>query len=91
MAIGKKTGGRAKGVGNKDIAPIREKFQQLLDGYSIEEMRKDLKELDGNERLKIVIGLAEFVVPKLQRSDISGSLEVVETQTFVIGGKEITF
>lgn len=91
MAIGKKTGGRTKGVGNKDIAPLREKFQQLLDGYSIEEMRKDLKELDGNERLKIVIGLAEFVVPKLQRSDISGSLEVAETQTFVIGGKEITF
>ena len=91
MAIGKKTGGRQKGTGNKDVAPIREKFQQLLDNYSIEEMTKDLKQLEPNDRLKIITGLAEFVVPKLQRTDLTGELEVAQSQVFRINGKEITF
>jgi hypothetical protein len=71
MAIGKKTGGGSrKGKANKNIAPIREKFQQLLDSYPIELMMKDLKSLEAVERLRVVTGLAEFIVPKLQRSEV---------------------
>jgi hypothetical protein len=70
MAIGKKTGGRTKGTTNKDVAPIREKFAQLLEGYSIELMTKDLKSIEPAERLRIVTGLAEFIVPKLQRTEV---------------------
>ena len=62
--------GRAKGSQNKNIAPIREKFQQLLESYSIELMTKDLKSVEPAERLRIVTGLAEFIVPKLQRSEV---------------------
>ena len=37
-----KATGRPKGVANKVTTSIRDKFQQLLDGYSIEQMVKDL-------------------------------------------------
>lgn len=62
--------GRKQGSQNKNIAPIREKFQQLLEGYSIELMTKDLKSIEPAERLRIVTGLAEFIVPKLQRTEV---------------------
>ncbi len=62
--------GRTKGSQNKNIAPIREKFQQLLDGYTIELMLKDLKGLEGGERLRIVSGLAEFIIPKMNRTEV---------------------
>ena len=83
--------GRTKGSQNKDLAPIREKFQQLLDGYPIEKMQSDLKRMPPVERLKIVIGLAEFVIPKLQRSQIQGEVEVKEVQTFTMFGRKIVF
>jgi len=62
--------GRGKGVLNKDMKPIREKFDQLLSSYTVEAMIEDLKTLEANDRLKIVIGLAEFIVPKLQRTTV---------------------
>lgn len=62
--------GRTKGSQNKNIAPIREKFQQLLDGYTIELMLKDLKGLEGGERLRVVSGLAEFIIPKMNRTEV---------------------
>lgn len=71
MAIGKKTGGRKLGTPNKDVAPIREKFQALLDGYGIEQMLTDLMSIEKpEERLKIVAGLAEFAIPKLSRAEV---------------------
>ena len=83
--------GRTKGSQNKDIAPIREKFQQLLDGYSINDMLEDLSSIEPVERLNIVTGLAEFVIPKLQRSQIQGEVEVKEVQTFTMFGRKIVF
>lgn len=91
MAQGKKTGGRVKGTPNKTVAPIREKFEQLLEGYGIDQMIKDLKSLEPKERLTIVGGLAEYIVPKLARSEIQAAIETKEVQTFTLGGKEITF
>lgn len=71
MAAGRKTGGGSrKGKGNKNITPIREKYQQLLDGYDIEMMLKDLMSLEPVERLKIVTGLSEYIIPKLNRTEV---------------------
>lgn len=92
MARGKKTGGGSrKGKGNKDLKEPREKFQQLLDGYSIDQMKADLMNLKPQERLSIIMGLAEFIVPKLARTEIQAAVEKKEVQAFTIGGKEITF
>lgn len=71
MARGKKTGGRTKGTSNREVAPIREKFQQLLDGYGIDQMLTDLMSIEKPEqRLSIVAGLAEYVIPKLARTEV---------------------
>lgn len=63
--IGNKNGkGRIKGSTNKNIAPLREKFHQLLDRYDVDMMAKDLTLIEPKERLLIMVGLAKYVIPK---------------------------
>lgn len=61
---------RTKGALNKATTAIREKFQLLLDRYTADEMKADLEALTAKERLDIVAKFAEFVAPKLQRSEV---------------------
>lgn len=63
--------GRPKGSKNKATSAVREKFQQLVDSYSLEQMKLDLMELDPGERLRIMSGLLDFFIPKLNRTDHS--------------------
>lgn len=83
--------GRPKGSVNKDIAPIREKFQQLLDGIGLDVLIKDLYSLEPLERLRIISNLSEYVTPKLQRSDNTLKAEVTEKQEFIFDGQKVTF
>lgn len=62
--------GRPKGSKNRDIAPIREKFDQLISSYTVEEMVADLRTLEPVQRLQIIAGLAEYVIPKLARTTV---------------------
>lgn len=64
--------GRAKGSQNKDIKPIRDKFNQLLTEYSIEQMVKDLRGMEAKDRMNCIASLAEFIVPKLARTELTG-------------------
>ena len=73
-----KVGGRVKGTPNKVTAPIREKFQQLLDEYGIDEMVKDLRALPPKDRMTIIAALAEYIVPKLARTEIQAAVETKE-------------
>lgn len=87
-----KKGGKVKGTPNKVTAGIRDKFQQLLDGYSIEAMVNDLKAIDNpKDRMMIIINLSEFIIPKLSRSEVKNEISVSETQVFNIGGQTISF
>lgn len=63
--------GRPKGSRNKTSAEVREKFQQLVDCYSLAQMKADLMELEPGERLRIMTGLLDFFIPKLNRTDHS--------------------
>ena len=63
--------GRPKGARNKTTKEVREKFQQLVDSYSLEQMNYDMMELEPGERLRIVTGLLDFFMPKLNRTDHS--------------------
>ena len=68
--------GRKPGAANKATQTVRDKFAQLLDGYSLEQMQADLLAIDSpKERLSILAGLAEFVTPKLSRTALSNDAE----------------
>jgi len=68
---GQRAVGRQKGTGNKISNEVRDKFQQLVDSYSLVQMKADLMELDAGERLRIMTGLLDFFMPKLNRTDHS--------------------
>ena len=72
MAKGGKTGGRTKGTPNKVTKEARDKFQWLLDSYTPEDMQKDLKKLSPKDRLIFISDIAEFIIPKLSRAELTG-------------------
>jgi hypothetical protein len=58
-----------------------------MEHYSIEQMKADLMELQPVERLKIMTGLLDFFMPKLNRTDHSLSKDN-ETITILLPGDE---
>ncbi len=66
--------GRPKGSGNKKLNVVKEKFQQLLDGYPVQQMQADLMEMKPGERLRLIVDMADFFMPKLNRVDNSLSI-----------------
>ena len=62
--------GRPKGTPNKNTKEIREAFKNLIE-LNLEQMQKDLKELEPKDRLKMIIDLSTFVIPKLKQTDLS--------------------
>ena len=55
------------------------KAQLLL---TIQQMKKDLMELEPNERLRIITGLLDFFIPKLNRTDhtLKGKKDIIIVQ-----------
>lgn len=60
--------GKPKGAKNKVATEIREKFKELLEAVTVEQMANDLQQLKPAERLNILMGLAEYITPKLART-----------------------
>lgn len=73
--------GRKKGTANKSTTELRERYQDLLDSYSIDQMKMDLMQLNAKERLQIISSLLDFFMPKLNRSD---HILSNENQTIII-------
>jgi hypothetical protein len=69
---GIKLGGRVAGTPNRVTKEAREKFQWLLDTYTEDDMKKDLKALTPKDRLFFISDIAEFIVPKLSRQELTG-------------------
>lgn len=80
-------GGRKKGQRNKDTRLIRYRYEQLMEHYSVEQMKADLMQLEPHERLRIMTGLLDFFMPKLNRTDHSLSKDN-ETITILLPGEE---
>ncbi|MGH9641233.1 MAG: hypothetical protein ACRD3Q_02280 [Terriglobales bacterium] len=79
MALGKKTGGGSrKGSPNKATSGVREAFTLFVENNSgkaqklFDRVAKD----DPAKALDLLARLAEFVVPKLARSEISGEIGI---------------
>lgn len=74
MAKGVKTGGRAKGTPNRATADVREAIATLLQS-NVEHMSGWLTQVaadDPGKALDLVVKLAEYHIPKLARSEVSG-------------------
>ena len=74
MAKGAKTGGRKKGVPNKVTADVREAIGTLLQ-ENVTNMGRWLTSVaadDPGKALDLVVKLAEYHIPKLARSEVTG-------------------
>lgn len=81
MAIGKKTGGRKKGIPNKTTAETRQLLKSIVDD-KFDEFKKRMKDLPDKEFCQLYIQMCKFIVPSLQSVKIEdGSavkMEVIE-------------
>lgn len=66
--------GRGKGTPNKTTAEIREAFQMLIESAlpDIQEWLRKVAEDNPEKALNIVERYADYILPKLQRTELSG-------------------
>jgi len=64
--------GKPKGIKNKKSDEVRGMFQKLIDTIGFDQLAEDIKELKPKERIDVLLGLSEFVIPKLNRTTLSG-------------------
>ena len=74
MANGRKTGGRQKGTPNKATAAVRDAFTAFLEANAekVQALFDRVAARDPAKALDLLARLAEFVIPKLARTDITG-------------------
>jgi hypothetical protein len=73
--------GRKKGTTNKTTTEIRDCFQMLLED-NLEQLQLDLMKLEPKERVKLLLDMAQFVVPKLRSIDLKSDIEETITIDF---------
>ena len=66
--MGKKSS--RKGIKNKTTQEIRELFKTLLE-ENMETLREDLKDLEPQQRARIMLEIAKFVIPTLKSTELS--------------------
>ncbi len=62
---GNSKGGRTKGSKNKNTQAIRDAYQLLIE-EALPKLKEDLNSLDPKERLRMIIDLSGYVIPKLK-------------------------
>lgn len=60
---------KPKGAVNKTTTEIKERLQKLIDSYDEVKMIEDLDSLKASDRLKIITGFLEYILPKLNKTD----------------------
>ena len=73
--------GRPKGIPNKTTTEIREAFSELLQG-NLEQLKVDIASLEPASRVKLLLDMAQFVVPKLRSIDLQTDEEEIVTINF---------
>jgi hypothetical protein len=73
--------GRKAGTPNKTTTEIREAFQMLLEG-NLDTLQDDLMKLEPKERVKLLLDMANFVVPKLRSVELKNDVEETITIDF---------
>ena len=64
-------GNSGRPVGSKNLASsqIRDTFQLLLSN-NLEKIQEDLNELEPKDRIKLLLDLASFIIPKMKSVDL---------------------
>jgi len=73
--------GRKSGTPNKATKDIRDAFTLLIEN-NIDTLQKDLDSLEPKERVKLLLDMAQFVVPKLRSVDLQSDVEETITIDF---------
>jgi hypothetical protein len=77
-----KTGGKVKGTPNKDTSEIKLAFKQLIENNldNLTAWLEQVAEDNPDKALKIIHDLAEYVLPKLARTDLTSSDDSMKPQ-----------
>ena len=73
--------GRKAGSLNRATKDIRDAFTLLIEN-NIDTLQKDLDSLEPKERVKLLLDMAQFVVPKLRSVDLKTDEEEIVTIIF---------
>lgn len=85
--------GRPKGAENKSTGVIRKAFNDFVEN-NLEQIQNDYKAMNNpKDRLYFIINLAEYCIPKLQRTELTGENgESIKLQIYKLpDGTEIEF
>ena len=66
--------GRPKGSVGKSNNKIRDTFQLLLEN-NIEKIQEDLNELAPKDRIKLLLDLSNYILPKLRTTEYKGEAQ----------------
>ena len=75
--------GRKAGTPNKATTEIKEAFQMLLED-NLPTLQRDISSLAPNERVKFMLELASFIIPKMKSVD----LKSIDTEVITIDFNE---
>ena len=75
--------GRPKGSVGKSNNKIREAFQMLLED-NLPTLKRDISNLEPKERVKFMLELASFIIPKMKAIDVKSE----NTETITIDFNE---
>jgi len=79
--------GRKAGTPNKATTEIKEAFQMLLED-NLPTLQRDISSLEPKERVKFMLDLASFIIPKMKAIDVkSENTEAV----FIDFSEDISF
>ena len=71
---GNNYGGRKLGSKNILNNEIRLKFKELLEA-NIETIQANLDKLEAKDKLKVILDLAQYVLPKLRHTDLDATVQ----------------
>jgi hypothetical protein len=75
--------GRKAGTPNKTTTEIKEAFQMLLED-NLPTLQRDISSLEPKERVKFMLDLASFIIPKMKSVD----LKSIDTEVITIDFNE---
>jgi hypothetical protein len=67
--------GRPKGAVNKTTSLMKDRIQSLFDD-NFEKIQEDLESLEAKDRLKFMTDLMPYLIPKLQSTSYSQSIDL---------------